>query len=274
MTAPHEGSRIRNLVREWAARLGSGPASALIALLSWEFLVRILEIRQSTLPSPTRVILQIWRDAPRLADHAQVTAREALAGLLASVLAGYLLAVSMTVSTRMRRLAGPVLLMLRVVPFLALAPLFFLWLGMGFMTATALAFMACFLPTAFRLLAGLDSVPEETLEIVRSMRCPQIRELFKIRLPASFPYATRAAKACTPLAFAAATVAECVASGSGLGFLMMSAASRVDTTGLIAALAVLVLMIITVYMAISALEHVWLPWASSAPPGWQADPHG
>jgi NitT/TauT family transport system permease protein len=250
----------RNVLRRTTDRLASGPLLVATILTAWEFLVRLVEARPTSIPSPSRVLLELWRQAPQFREHATVTLIESMEGLLLALVAGLALGTIAAWRASFRRIASVLLSILGCVPLITLAPLMIIWFGYGFPSAVANSFVVCFLPMLSLLLAGFSSLPAETEETLRTMGAGRAIVYLKVRLPACLPYLTRALKVSIPLAFAGAAVAEFVGSDSGLGFLMQYAGSRADATPLFAALAVLILMILCLNALIVFVERKWIPW--------------
>jgi NitT/TauT family transport system permease protein len=254
MTANRGYSFARKTIARAAARFGPGQATLALTLLIWEVVVRTLAVRQSYFPSPSRVLLELWREAPLLRRHALITGIETMEGLVLAIILGFLLAVLTTRVPRARRLAGPTLSFLQKLPLIVFAPLVVIWFGFGISSAAALVFLVCFLPLVANLQAGLDSVPPETIAIVEIMGAGPARVFLKIRLPACLPYAANALKLSIPLALAAACVTEFVGSDEGLGYLLVYASAKVDTTLAFSALTVLIVMALVLVYLIRAVE--------------------
>ena len=65
--------------RPW---VGSILVTAMLAsaFLTWEILGRILRVRTDVLPTPSRVLLEIWKEGFKLYQHGAVTAQESVTG--------------------------------------------------------------------------------------------------------------------------------------------------------------------------------------------------
>ena len=258
----------------WArtrAWMGRGPLQIAVLLLIWEFFVRSFQIRPSILPSPTRIFLEIWRQAPELLDHASATATAALEGMILALAAGFAYAFLTVFSIRTRKIGGPVTWLLQQIPWIAFAPLLVVWLGYGTPPAAAVAFLMCFFPSAVLLQAGLHSMPAATLDIAHSMGASQSVIFRKIRLPACLPFFARALRLSVSLSFAGAAAAEFVASDTGIGYFIQYSGSRADTTGVFAALSLLVFLVLSLQFSILFCEHIWIRWPAGMPP-WKSLP--
>ena len=254
-----------------AARRITVLVSVMAALVIWEVVVRLLAVRHSSLPSPSRVLLELWREGAMLGKHALITGFEALAGLLLALLAAFGLGVLAARSTGCRRIAAPAMSFLHKLPLIALAPLVVIWFGYGFSAAVALSFLACFLHLASNVRNGFDSLPAETIEIVEMMGASPATVFLRVRLPACLPFIAGAVKTAIPLALTGASVMEFIGSDAGLGYLMLYAGATLDTNQLFAALAVLLLMDLGLYYLVDVIEKLCIFWPAADPAGTAAN---
>jgi NitT/TauT family transport system permease protein len=266
------GNNDRNLFERVTQRLGMGPVIAIVILIVWEMVTRSLQVSPSTLPSPTRLALEILREAPRLARYSWTTGVTAMEGLVFALLTALFVAVLSSVSPGTCRWVGPLMSFLQKAPLLALAPLLVVWLGYGKPPAVVFVFLVCVLNLTDHLQAGFSSLPQEVLDTLQSMRATRAQVLWKAQLPASLPYMTRSIKLCIPIALAGAAVAELVAADTGLGFLMLFASSRADSIQIFAALAVLSLMALFGCLVIFLVEQIWISWPAKEIQGQKRNP--
>jgi NitT/TauT family transport system permease protein len=243
-------------------RLGTGPVLVAGLLLVWEILVHMLEIWSSAIPAPSRVLLEIWRNAPELRTQASITVLESLGGMILACAASLPLAAFAFRLHFARGFLMPVLAFLQKIPLIALAPLIVVWLGFGVVPASIICFLACLVPFTRCFLAGLDSVPEETAHILRTLGAGTSKLLCMVYLPACLPFTANAIKMSIPLALTGATVTEFVGADAGLGYLMFNAGSKADSTQLFAALTVLLLIALGACATITLIERIWMPWVA------------
>ncbi|MDG6965944.1 MAG: ABC transporter permease subunit, partial [Nitrososphaerota archaeon] len=108
--------------------------------------------------------------------------------------------------------------------------------------------------------AGLDAAEAEFLDFVRSYNAGRLAVLTKVRLPAAAPNIFAGLKVSVTLAIVGAVVAEFVQSSNGLGYIILSAQSQLNTLVAFAAATLLVLMGFGLYAAILVLEHLLVSW--------------
>jgi NitT/TauT family transport system permease protein len=249
------------------ARFGAGAAIAFLLLLAWEVVVRVLELRSPTIPPPSRVFLELLREALQLKKDAWITGIESLEGLLLALAAAFLLAVLDTTAKSVRHITAPALSLMQKIPLIALAPLIVMWVGFGPTPAVAVSFLLCVPPLAASIRAGFDAVPDEILEVLQAMDAPQIKTLWKVRVPSCLPFLSNGIKTSIPLALAGATIAEFVGSNAGLGYTIVYGTSRTDAAPLLAALTVLALIALISSGIVRFLEKTLIPWAGFLPGG-------
>ena len=134
-------------------------------------------------------------------------------------------------------LAGTVLLIaLQSVPKVALAPMILVWLGTGLESKLAIVWLVAFFPIIVDTAAGLRATPKELLELAHSLNASPLQIFLKVQLPAALPFIVTGAKVAITLAVIGAVIGEFIGSSEGLGFLLLSATSQLDTPLAFAAL--------------------------------------
>lgn len=183
------------------------------------------------------------------------TAAVAIPGYFAGLLMGVLLAAAFSLSSRTRRALTPVAVTLRCVPIIAVAPLLVAALGRGaFGTAVVVAIMT-FFPTLVACLYGLGQLPERLADVFATYETPSTRVLLLGRLPAMAPAFFASARIAAPTALLAATVAEWLATGTGLGNMMAVDAATSQYTSLWSTVVVVTLMALVAYGLVEFIER-------------------
>ncbi len=228
----HRHSILRNgLVRVIAP--GSLMASIIIA---WELMCRYLHVPVWLLPPPSQIALAVMQHADSLLIDTAITGGEALAGfLLANVVS--LLAAAIFCHIRwIERSTYPLLIGLKSVPVVALAPLLVLWLGYGPASKITMAAIVAFFPLVVNATLGLRSVEHDAIDLFRTHGATKLQILLKLRIPTAVPYIFAALRVSATLAVVGAIVAELTGATSGIGFAIIMAFYNVDTPMLFAAL--------------------------------------
>jgi len=155
--------------------------------------------------------------------------------------------------------ATPLLIALQSVPKVALAPILLVWLGTGIESKLAIAWLVAFFPIVVDTAAGLQSTPRELLELAHSLRASRWQIFSKVQFPAALPYIVTGSKVAVTLAVIGAVIGEFVGSSEGLGYLLLTATSQIDSPLAFAALFALAALGILVYLAVVAAERLLAP---------------
>jgi NitT/TauT family transport system permease protein len=225
-------------------------------LLGWEVLGRALQVRTDLLPTPSRILLEMWKEGPRLYEHASVTAYEAAGGFLCAVVlaipAGFLMASFYS----LHRALMPFLQFGQVLPLIATAPLLLAWFGFGTMPKVLMAVLVSFFPIVTQTMFGLLSIPNGLIDLTRAMGARKAQLFFKVKVPASLPHVFKGLRMAVVLAVAGVTAAEFAGSDRGLGYLLLVAGSSVNTALLFAALTILSLIATVLFYAVTTVERI------------------
>jgi NitT/TauT family transport system permease protein len=215
------------------------------------------------LPSPADTWATARENAAYLAQNTWVTTWETVIGFAIAAVFGVLMAVVMVYSSNVEKTVYPLILFAQVVPKIAIAPLFIVWLGFGPSPKILVAVLMAFFPVVISCLAGLRTVDPEILELTSTMGASRFKTFMKIRFPASLPQLMSGLKVAATLAVTGAVVGEFVGSNEGLGYVILQANGNVDTAMLFAALIIMSFLGIVLFAIIEIAEKLLIPWHSS-----------
>ncbi|UUU37156.1 ABC transporter permease [Streptomyces sp. CA-210063] len=199
-------------------------------------------------------------------DNALVTLGEAVAGLAMGFVAAFALAVLTTELPLLRRAVMPIAVVLNVTPLVAIAPALVVAFGFGPLPKLVIAGLICFFPILINTAAGLRSVPQQVLQVYRTMDAGRFELLWHVRVPNALPYLFAALRIVLPLSIVGAVVAEMSASGSthGLGTAISVASSMNQLPVVYASILVLAVMGVLLLLAVTLVERRVLHWHDSA----------
>jgi NitT/TauT family transport system permease protein len=182
-------------------------------------------------PSP----LGTWRTAERLFDEgrllADVTAsltRIAIGFSIGSVL-GIVLGVLMGSFRALRLVCEPYVQFLRALPALAWIPAAMLWLGTGEESKIALLVYTTVFVVALNTMLGVSSVPENQLRAARSFGAGPWRTFYMVKAPATVSYMLTGMRLAMGNCFSTIIAAELLAPKEGLGYLIFSSRTWMQT---------------------------------------------
>lgn len=215
------------------------------------------------LPSPADTWAALTDNAAYLARHTWVTTVETVIGFAIAVVVGVGMAVIMVYSKTMERTFYPIILVAQVIPKIAIAPLFIVWLGFGPEPKILVAVLMAFFPIVIAGISGLRSVDPEALELASIMGGSRLKTFVKIRFPAALPELMSGLKVAATLAVTGAVVGEFVGANEGLGYVILQANGQLDTAMLFAALIIMSLMGILLFLLLDVIERMSIPWHAS-----------
>ncbi|QPZ40156.1 ABC transporter permease [Paramicrobacterium chengjingii] len=220
-------------------------------------------VKPYIIPSPVDTWIAMSDNAAYLAQHTWVTAYETIVGFIIAVIVGLAVAVVMVYSGGLEKTLYPVILFAQVVPKIAIAPLFVVWLGFGASPKILVAVLMAFFPVVISGLSGLRSVDPDVLQLTSTMGAGRFKTFVKVRLPAALPELLSGFKVAATLAVTGAVVGEFVGANEGLGYVILQANGNLDTAMLFAALIIMSLMGVLLFGIIQIAERFLIPWHSS-----------
>ncbi len=235
-------------------------ASLLFLLAVWQGVVTAFEVKPFILPSPELVLRVILDRHDVLLHHTLITSYETMAGFILSVLIGIPIAAVVVAWRPVERLLYPLLVASQTVPKVAIAPLFIVWLGFGFLPKIIIAFLVAFFPIVISTVAGLKSTPVEMIHLGRIVGFSSWQMFRKISFPRALPEIFAGMKVAMTLAVVGAIVGEFVGASEGLGYLLMFATAQMQTPLVFAALVYLVVIGVVFFGFIQWCERLAIPW--------------
>ena len=238
-------------------------------LTLWEIIVRAENIPPYILPGPPAIAASLWTDGPSLFSSLLVTLRVTLAALAAAAILGGSIAVLFSLSRILELSLFPYAVILQVTPIVAIAPLIIIWVQQPFLALLVCAWIVAFFPIVANTTVGLNSADRNLLALLRLYGASQVQILRYLKLPTALPYFLAGLRISGGLALIGAVVAEFVAgtggTETGLAFRILEAGYRLAIPRLFAALFLLSLTGIVIYLVLDALSRVLLRhWHESA----------
>ncbi|MDX2377660.1 ABC transporter permease subunit [Microbacterium sp. LRZ72] len=191
-------------------------------------------------------------------DALATTAAVAIPGYFAGLILGVLVAATFDLAPSVRRTMTPVTLALRCVPIVAIAPLLVQMLGRGAVGMTVIVALMTFFPTLVACMTGLRQTPGQVIDVFDTYATSSVRTLVLARVPAMMPAFFSAARIAAPSAILAATVAEWLATGTGIGNLLAVTAATSRYDALWSTTVILTIVAVLVYWLIELVERAVL----------------
>jgi NitT/TauT family transport system permease protein len=245
--------------RPLLANLAFIVVAIVVVVASWQAVILIWDVPQYLLPPPALVAEALWEERAELWDNTLVTGLESLLAFVLAVVVGAGLGVVIAFSKPIARILFPILVGSNAIPKVALAPLFIVWLGFGLESKVMIGLTIAVFPVVINTVAGLQAVPNDMVQLARSMGGGTLRTFAKIRVPYALPSFFAGLKIAISLAVVGAVVGEFVGADSGLGYVMIVTGSQLNAPLLYAALVALTVLAIVLYLAVELIEFLFAP---------------
>jgi NitT/TauT family transport system permease protein len=242
------------------------PAAVIFAgfIAVWQLAVTGLGVREYLLPSPLSVIQAMGPGEIPWMKHIWITAVEIVGAFLIAALTGVILGAAIAWSDTVARALTPFLVFVNTLPKVAVAPLFLIWLGYGVLPNMLIGALIGFFPVVINTAVGLAQIEQDMLDMGRVFNAPKWKVFAKIRMPNAYPYILSALKVTATAAVVGAVVGEFVASQTGLGYVIITTQSSMNTPVAFAALAWISILGLLLFGAVSGLSRLLAPWAESS----------
>ena len=247
-------------VRQALSRASYPLATFAVVLLAWQFLARPFGIPAYILPIPSEFLAELVASRALIAQHTLVTAWETILGFVLSTIISIPLGYFIVRIVFLERTLYPLIVAFKIIPKVAIAPLFIVWFGFGMGPKIWFTFMMCFFPTLVAAIAGFRALEERTLYLVRSMGASGWQTFRYVRMPAALDYIFAGMKISIVFATTGAIVAEFVGGNSGLGYLMLHGTSTLDMSLIFAVLVVLCALGLLLAYVLEVIERLAMPW--------------
>jgi NitT/TauT family transport system permease protein len=236
------------------------PLGLFAALMGfWEWAVGHWQVPPYVLPAPSAILAAFASDGGSLLRSGLTTLATTLAAFALAVVSGTALALLFASSRLAEAALAPYAVTLQVTPVVAIAPLIIVWVGLDSarLAVLILAWIVAFFPVLASATAGLKSVDPNLRDLFRLYRAGPWQTVRRLLIPASLPYLLSGMKTAGGLALVGTVVAEfAAASGNtnGLAWRILEAGNRLQIAKMFAALALLAVIGVLIYAALSALE--------------------
>jgi ABC-type nitrate/sulfonate/bicarbonate transport system permease component len=261
-------------------RFGRGLAALVISLAvvlgTWQLFLIAFHIDHFVGKTP----LDVWRfltasstaAAPQslptrgnLYPASLTTLKDAFVGLAAGTLAALACSIVFNLRRSVEQTVMPIAMVLRSVPLVAMTPLITLVFGRGLMGVTVIAGIVTFFPTLVNVTLALRATPQASIDLFRAYGAGPLKTLRKVQLPNALPAIFASLRIAAPLALIGALLAEWLATGHGLGYLMLQSSSLSNYNMLWSTAALVTAYSMVLYASISAIEKQVLARFGDAP---------
>jgi NitT/TauT family transport system permease protein len=204
-------------------------------------------------------MVSLWQ-AGTLQDDIIASGQEFLIGFVLASIAGVTIGVVMASSKAICEVIDPWVSMLYATPFVALAPLLTLWLGIGTAAHIAVVFIVVIFPVLINTHAGLANSDRDLIEVARSYGADQRQVFTNIRFPGALPFIVAGLRQGIARGLTGVVVAELFGSRAGLGYLILISGQQFDPAGLFVGILLFALVGVGSVELVRVIERKMAPW--------------
>jgi len=183
------------------------------------------------LPSPSEVLesFETLLMNGQLVQDTSLTLMRVVLGLTVSALVGIPLGILMGWSNTVKDFSSLMVGIIRPIPPIAWIPFAILWFGVGLESAIFIIFIGSVFPILINTMDGVKRVDKVLLESAYTLGASNSQVLRKITVPASLPSIVTGLKVGVGVGLMCTVAAEMIGSNSGLGYLIFTSTSMLDT---------------------------------------------
>ncbi len=238
--------------------------SLAVVLAAWKAFLVVFDVDPFIGRGPEAVWRYLVTDLDAAANRtllweaSKITLRDAGLGLVAGSAAAVVAALVFTLRREVEQTFLPIAMVLRSVPLVAMTPLIALIFGRGLLGVTIIAGIVTFFPTLVNVSLGLRSTPREAIDLCRAYGATPWYTLRRVQLPNALPALFASLRIAAPLALVGGLLAEWLATGDGLGYLMLESISTFKIDQLWSGVALVTTYSVVLYYGIASVERLVL----------------
>ncbi|NLI20539.1 MAG: ABC transporter permease [Clostridiales bacterium] len=153
-------------------------------------------------------------------SNAWITLMRAGIGFALGAMAGFMLALLMSLFSAVEKMIFPYLMMIQMIPILGMAPIVLAITRDIDKSRIVIAAILTFYPVATNTLSGFKAVEREKRELMFSLAASRYDVYRKLLIPSSLPYLFTGLKIAAPMAITASILVDTLQGGGGLGCMM------------------------------------------------------
>ncbi len=253
----------REAQRPWVRFITSTPGLIVarllivaVALGGWQLSADTLVPRfWISRPSDIFALLWRWIIEGSIWPHLLATLSSLAAGYVIGCVIGIAIGLFLGFFPRADRVSAPYIVAAYSTPNIALAPLFIILFGIGLASKIAIVALTVGLLLLYATLDGVRDVDRDLRNALILMGARRDEIARKVLIPAALPWIYNGMRTAIRFAFTAVIVGELISANRGIGYLIAFNAGIFKTTGVFAAITVLVVCCVVLMVILDRTER-------------------
>src|SRR3979409_690092 len=214
---------------------------------------------------PIQVFERLWRwfASGEIYEHLWVTLVETLLAFFIGTVSGVAIGLWLALSPTASAIFDPYIKAINAMPRVILAPIFFVWFGLGIASKVALGVTLVFFIVFFNVYQGVREVSPVVLANARMLGASPRQLLRHGSLPSAMSWVFASLHNSVGRAFGGAVVGEYLGSAKGVGYLIHQAEGAFDINTVFAGILVLTAFALVLDFAVGLVEKRLLVWRPS-----------
>lgn len=242
-----------------------GTMSIVVLLLVWEFLPRIVPMKEGTklfFAVPSQIIGTLWQMFATGAIWAPlgVSAIAFAVGLGIAVAVGLPIGILLGRSNTLNAMFDPFITAFNATPRLVFLPLLMLWFGIGLWSKVAIVFLGAVFPLLINTYEGVRNADKRLINVVRSFGANEWDIARLVVVPNALPFIMVGLRLAIGRAILGVVVAEFFGAQDGLGVVMVRAASSFKVDVVFAGLIVFAVLSLIMTGLVKLIEERMSRW--------------
>ena len=229
----------------------------------WEILLTwILPLNPFIMSKPSLIFAGLWQDIINgdLARDLIVSAQPLAFGFVAAIIVGIFVGTMMGWRQRVGYTLDPFMTALYASPLVAVAPLVIIAFGVGVSGKAILVFILCVFPFVFNTYAGVKSVDQLLVNVVRSMGGSSRDIYLKVLVPSVLPYIVAGMRYAVGRALVGILVGEFYAATAGIGYKIAWYSDMFELSRMFGYIFVMMVAAVAFTEGIRWAERTAFPW--------------
>ena len=211
---------------------------------------------------PVQVLSRIWNwfRTGEIWEHLWVTLVETLLAFVIGTVLGVAIGLWLALSPLASAILDPYIKAANAMPRVILAPIFFIWFGLGIASKVALGVTLVFFIVFFNVYQGVREVSPIVLANARMLGASRRQLLRHVYLPSALSWVFASLHNSVGLAFVGAVVGEYLGSAKGVGYLIHQAEGVFDINTVFAGILLLTVLALVLDWVVAIAERRLMAW--------------